>query len=231
MANTVKVGRRAVLRFFDEISEESRGHVTAVNAVVGEDLGVALLKRYLESERGAVVEAIDKPCTQGTLKGSRLDYWVKTKYTSGALVCYQVEIKNWSSTAIGGRELPLDISPEKLRDWKKAQWNRLWDTENQKFRELNNRLTLNKVFEKMLCPCKDAKVEPLACLWWALHPDGEDTPWFDIPINRDACCFKALHVFSMSSYLRNLPEEYIYLDMPDASQRMKSLTQMFDTAG
>jgi hypothetical protein len=93
---------RAVLQFFDEAPNESLGHATAIVAVAGEELGLALLVHYLRSI-GRPTALVSDKCTPGTRSGSRLDGWVRAGDT-----LYQVEVKNWSAHAIGGRRLPID---------------------------------------------------------------------------------------------------------------------------
>ena len=96
-----------VLSFFDEAPKGSSRHATAIASVIGEDLGISLLATYLRRECGASVEVLPARCTQGTKRGCRLDRWVLVD-SSRRRVLYQVEVKNWSAHAIGGRRLALD---------------------------------------------------------------------------------------------------------------------------
>jgi hypothetical protein len=219
----VRLDREKVLEFFDEIPIGSPGHATSVCAVAGEDLGAGLLKRYLEKEHLAQVSILFGPVGQGTRKGSKLDRWISVKYPGGATVYYQVEIKNWSAHAIGGKRLPVKILPDALAKWKQTEWGKLWNKDAQDF----GIDSLKKVLTRMKCPDTSATVEPVACLWIALHPEGATSPWFEVPIDRKDCCFRRLHVFSMSSYLRNLNESHIEIEMPDIVQRLDWLQKMF----
>lgn len=63
-----------LLQFFDEGIDGSQGHATACNAMMGEDLGIGLLKHYFENSGKKVIRVeVSQPCTQGTQRGVRLD--------------------------------------------------------------------------------------------------------------------------------------------------------------
>jgi hypothetical protein len=104
MTQSLEVDIVAVLRFFDKVPAESRGHATAIVAFAGEDLGTGLLAHYWVSQ-GASVHVVPGPCGPGKKKGKLLDRWVRVS-NDGTTAYYQVEIKNWSAHAIGGRTLP-----------------------------------------------------------------------------------------------------------------------------
>ena len=55
-----------------------------------------------------------------------MDRWVAAEIR-GRRTLFQVEIKNWSAHAIGGKKLPINASREELRAHKKERWNNLWD--------------------------------------------------------------------------------------------------------
>ena len=84
---------KALLEFFDEKPPSSKYHATAVCQVAGEELGIALLKHYLEN-KGKQVEELPDKCTTGKNKGHRLDCWVRVE-EGERCVLYQVEVKNW----------------------------------------------------------------------------------------------------------------------------------------
>ena len=96
--HVIKVSPSELLRFFDEKPPESGGHATAIVAVAGEELGVALLLEYLRSI-GRQATALLGPVTPGTTKGARLDRWVKVSDQPPLL--YQVEI--WLARTSTGR--------------------------------------------------------------------------------------------------------------------------------
>ncbi len=219
----VRIDRRRVLEFFDEIPKNSWKHATAVCSVAGEDLGAGLLKRYLETEYDAKATILEGPVTTGKQKGPRLDRWVEVAYPDGGIIHYQIEVKNWSAHAIGGSKLKLDASPAEVSAYKRNSWNLLWDQDAQTIKAES----LVKVLVQMKCPVGAKTVEPVACLWRAVHREGADSPWFSVQIDSADCCFKVLHVFSMSSYLRNLTESHIEIEMPDTARRLQWLNLMF----
>lgn len=74
----VSVDRVELLRFFDDPRSDEQGmHATAVNAVAGEELGLALLMQYF-ADSGIKATVLDGPCSTGKMRGHRLDAWVHT---------------------------------------------------------------------------------------------------------------------------------------------------------
>ena len=69
MSMSKKLNLRELLNFFDCKVSSSIGHASAINGVIGEDLGVALLLKYF-SDQNLNVIALDEPCTQKTKKGN-----------------------------------------------------------------------------------------------------------------------------------------------------------------
>ena len=210
------------LRFFDEKPRSSHGHATSIVAVAGEDLGAALLARCLR-QQGALAEVLPDLCTQRTRKGYRLDRWIRCTQGS-ATVHYQVEVKNWSAHAIGGKVLKVDASPEEVSAYKIERWEKEWD--GATFRGGMNGM------RKVLIPMKplhpEDTVEPIACYWFALHPEGKREPFF--PVQIDNANFSRVWVFSMSAYLRELREaglSMIELEMPDTAARAEWLKRLF----
>ena len=140
MTNRLTINRHDLLSFFDVKTPETRGHVSAVVGMVGEDLGIALLRKCLLEQHGIssrVVTENGVPIvpTNGTGKGHRLDRWLLTDETpEKKRTLYQVEIKNWSATAIGGKDLALDATPEVLRAYGRERWLKHWDSEKGSFR-------------------------------------------------------------------------------------------------
>jgi len=165
--------------------------------------------------------------TRGKQKGSRLDRWIRVTGASelGAPdVLLQVEVKNWSAHAIGGRALRRDPTAEEIADYKKERWAKEWGDAGIL------KAQLRKVLEPMCPPAmlSHLPVEPLACMWTALHPTGVAECLFSVPLpemqRRD---FARVWFFSMSSYLRSLTDERIRIYMPDATKRMGWLDQLF----
>lgn len=218
LSSVIRVDVGVLLAFFDEEAKGSVGHASAIVAVAGEDLGAALLVHYFRSQ-GTPAEVLPYRCTQGTKKGSRLDRWVLARPPAGA-VLYQVEVKNWSAHAIGGRKLALDVSPSELREYKIERWKREWN--GTTFRAES----LRKVLTPMRSPRPGLPTEPLACFWTALHPEGAESPFFSVPLAHHDH-FQRVSVFSMSSYLRGLSEVSISLTMPEVAIRRNWLARMF----
>jgi hypothetical protein len=125
--DVMQLNVRETLAFFDGVPPESKKHATAIVAVCGEELGIGLLKHYLEGQSAQV--DVRGPCTKGVRRGPRLDRWVRVQCPSLELpdVLFQVEVKNWSAHAIGGEPLPLDASPEAIAAYKVRNWSKEWD--------------------------------------------------------------------------------------------------------
>jgi hypothetical protein len=218
--NLVEIDVLSLLQFFDEAVPASRYHATAVVAVAGEDMGVGLIAHYLR-QQGLTVEVLPGPCTQGTHRGVRLDRWIRTIHDGNAIY-YQVEIKNWSAHAIGGKALKANALPNELAAHKIERWSREWD--GSTFRKSGAR----KVLTPMKPPKPNSKVEPLIVYWDAMHPSGEREPFFFVPLENPA--FSRVWIFSMSTYLRELLSSGIskvMLEMPDTVQRVWWLKRLF----
>lgn len=215
---SVNVDVRELLAFFDEEPKESAGHASAIVSVAGEDLGAALLTDYFRSQ-GIVAEILRDRCTQGTRKGCRLDRWILAHAPAGKTL-YQVEIKNWSAHAIGGRKLALSASPSELREYKIERWSREWTGTTFP------KDSVRKVLTPMRSPRPSLPVEPLVCFWTALHPEGAESPFFSVPLTGHAH-FNRVSIFSMSSYLRSLQTVSITLPMPELASRRDWLARLF----
>jgi len=211
------IDRRELLSFFDE-DALARTHANAIKAVAGEELGLALLLRYL-TEAGCRPERLRSPCTTGSRKGHRLDAWVRVIEVTGPLL-YQVEVKTWSLHSFGGASLAVDCSSEVLHNYKRSQWN-VYFQPDRGFVDKE----LQKVFERMKSPEPGTPVEPLACLWAAVHDQGGTDPFFRLPAPFSE--FGAINVFSMSAYLRTLSSTHIELDLPDTQRRLEYLSKLF----
>jgi hypothetical protein len=219
MVSLVRLPIRSVLEFFDEAPEKGRGHTTAIIAVAGEEIGAGLLVDYYR-RAGSSAEVLNLSCTQGTQKGHRLDRWIKV--TRGAQATYyQVEIKNWSASAIGGRRIPVDADATQLRNHKIERWSREWD--GQGFRKE----PVRKVMVPMKSPVDGAHVEPLVCFWDAMHPQDLDNALFSVSL--DLGPFSHVWVFSMSAHLRNLliaGYTTVEINAPAIKARLKLLTAL-----
>jgi hypothetical protein len=221
--NTVTVNVGSLLRFYDE-DREVRRHSNAIKMVAGEELGFALLIEYFRRV-GVTAKLLTRPCTTGSSKGSRLDGWIEaTSPETSTCTYYQVEVKSWSIHGVGGDSKPLSLAAkdDELAAYKKRLWNSYWA--NGQFVAPN----LNKVLTPMRGELSWALVEPLACVWSALHPEGKQEELFSVPLISHSR-FQRVWVFSMSSFLRNIVhrEPQIALNLPCTAARMRWLNTLF----
>lgn len=244
----LRLNIRETLRFFDEAPKDSRKHASAIVGVCGEDLGIGLLQKYLKDVGGCssrVVYEKGQPKTpaSGTGSGDRLDRWLLVESGSPGhpkRTVYQVEIKNWSAHAIDGKPLPINADGATLKSHRRERWLKCWDPEAKGFRDRN----MGKVLTKMQPPVKmdspdgvartiepairQDEVQPLICFWWALHPEGEDSSLFRLPLPDGGLNgFDSCWVFSMSTYLRSISESEITLNMPSTARRLDWFQRLF----
>lgn len=214
----VSVSVPELLGFYDDPLDSERGiHATAINAVAGEEFGLALLLHYLVSV-GIRASRVPGPCTTGSRKGHRLDGWVRTPQ-----VLYQVEVKNWSSHSFGGTKLALDPKPDEESAHRIRVWNEYWT--GTAFADA----AAAKVLEPMRSPLLGMKVEPLIAFWVAMHPQGLADPMFRVPLIGED--FDQVTVFSMSSCLRSLDCEVLELSLPKTLARLNILDRLFSHHG
>lgn len=206
----------AALYFYDE-DRAARRHANAVKTLAGEELGLALFKHYLDAH-GRTAEILEDACT---CEGARLDGWIEV--TSSPALLYQVEVKSWSVHGYGSGRflLPVNADSSFLRQYKIDAWSHYWDEATGDFGPDG----LRKVLRRMRTPQGRDKlsVEPVACLWAAVHPDGANEAFFSWPLGEHHS-FKQMHVFSMSSYLRNLLAAgtwKIELSLPNVQRRLE----------
>ena len=218
----LRINVKGLLEFFDEKPGESLGHATAIVAVAGEDLGVGLLKHYLECTRNAEVRILPgPPPTTGNQKGPRLDRWVDVVWPDGSGRLFQTEIKNWSAHAIGGKILKVDAPPDEVARFGRERW-----------RGHAGSMHWNSI-SKVLTPMKrpwdvdpSHTLEPLLIYWTVIHPEGLNESFFSHDLGASTE-FSRLWFFSMSSYLRSLNEAAIELEMPHAANRISWLHSLF----
>lgn len=223
MTTYVSVPIRLLLHFFDGAPINSQRHATAVTAVAGEELGIGLLLDYFRN-RGFSADGLNMICTPGTRSGKRLDKWVRVGRKQRTIY-YQVEVKNWSAHAIGGRRLPIDVSDTELKAHKIERWSREWGQAGF-LKE-----AVRKVLEPMRPPVEKAQIEPLVCFWDAMHPRGAPEAFFRV--RAPSGMFPYVSIFSMSSYLRQLYNDgrtRIRIEAPATIARLNWLTKLFGKA-
>lgn len=233
---TIRVNVRNLLQFFDE-DEGATGHSSAIKNFIGEEFAFEILKKHFH-EQGQVT--IIASCTTGGKPGHWLDGWL-TLAVDGKLVdCYQVEIKMWSFHGIGSRDrrLVVDCDPAYLQEHKKKVWKCYWDNENKLFSDEK----VNKVLLRMKPPKGGVTipVKPMLCVWEAVHPDGKLDEFFPVPVaayekkkskrRLEGGGFEQVHIFSVSSYLRNrlaAGTEFLDLNLPKLQERLAWLDSLF----
>jgi hypothetical protein len=220
----VRVNVRELISFYDE-DKTARPHSNAVKILAGEDIGFGLLIDHFR-RNGATAEKLS-PCTTGQPKGERLDGWLKvTRQSLATTIYYQVEVKSWSFHGVGGETRPLGVNctSDELAEFKRREWDRYWFSGR-----FSNR-HLNKVLTPMKAPHSGATVEPLACIWTALHPNGNSEAFFNVALEGHEQ-FQRVWVFSMSSFLRNFlatgDGDWLTLDLPLAHARLQWLKRLF----
>jgi len=218
-----KLHLRELLKFYDYKVPTSKTHASAINAVLGEDLAVALLIHHLKGA-GLEVIALDSVCAQGTQRGHRLDKWIVVKSATDSVIC-QVEIKNWSAHSIGGKTVKLDSDEDYMREFRLQRWQHQF---NEETKVPSQKQTL-KVLTSMRVPSEysNYKHEALLCFWEPLHNKGELEALFEVDVVSDA--FKKLKVFSMSNYVSQLLKstETLEVEMPDTDARIDWLKKLY----
>lgn len=217
----ITINVRALLSFYDE-NRKVRRHSNAIKALAGEELGFALLIEYFR-RIGVTAKLLERPCTTGSPKGSRLDGWIEATGPSSTTY-YQVEVKSWSIHGVGGDStpLPLAVTDDQLAAYKIRLWNSYWS--NGQFKEPG----LNKVLIPMKRDPAWTIVEPLACVWSAMHPEGKQDEFFSVPLIGHVS-FQRVWGFSMSAFLRNIvdTEPTLTLYLPSTVIRMGLLATLF----
>jgi hypothetical protein len=201
----------------------SKTHASAVNAVLGEDLAIALLVHYLKGD-GLEVIALDGVCAQGTQRGYRLDKWISVQSATESVI-YQVEIKNWSAHSIGGKSVKPDADEDYMRDFRMKRWQYQFNVEKQ----VPSQKETQKVLTKMQIPTSHIYYnhEALLCFWEPLHYKGELEALFEVDVQSDS--FKRLKVFSMSNYVSQLLKttETLEVEMSDVDSRIDWLQKLY----
>jgi len=234
----MKINVRNTLEFFDERPAGSKGHATGIMSLIGEDLGVGLLKHYLESQ-DAQVHILNERPRSGSVDDSvraqfpntkvrpELDYWVDVVRPNGSATLFQVEVKSWAAWAIGGRVLNVDASPDSARAFRQERWKWYGWEQVRPGASLRGPIwSAVKVLVPMRRPSGVAHpVEPLVSYWVALHPAGDDECLFPHKLP-DGLPFSQVWVFSQSAYLRSLNLDELEVDTPNVSARVAWLRRI-----
>ncbi len=218
-----KLKLRELIDFYDYKVRGSSNHASAVNAVLGEDLAVALLTHYFEND-GFNVYFLPEPCTQGKQRGTRLDKWMVVEKKESSVI-YQVEIKNWSAHSIGGKLCSPSADDSTLRQDRAWRWAKRFNI----IEKIPAEAATLKVLTRMRIPIlyESCEHKSLLCFWEALHPDGEPDPFFEVSVKSES--FQKLSIFSMSNYVNKLLEdsEFISVKMSDADARIDWLNRIY----
>ena len=222
MSSIIRFPIQELIRFYDDPPKGNGTHTTAVTSVIGEGLGAGLLIDYYQ-RKGMKAEVLDQIVTQGTNKGKRLDRWVVVT-NDNQDTYYQVEIKNWAASAIGGRRLSIDANEVQVSEHKIERWSKEWNGEGF------IKDGVKKVLIPMKPPANAKHIEPLACYWDAMHPNGKLDALFSMTLKNGP--FKQVWIFSMSAHLRNLlrsGEESVQIEAPAIQARMNWLNKLTTT--
>ena len=218
-----KLNLRELLNFFDCKASSSIGHASAINGVIGEDLGVALLLKYFSDQKLSAI-ALDEPCTQKTKKGKRLDKWIAVSHKSKKII-YQVEIKNWNAHSLNS-EIVLDHADENyMREYRLRRWKKRFDSDSR----IPLQTECQKVLLHMQVPTtyRDYEHRTLLCFWEALNDEGKSAAMFEVSVNSDH--FENLTVFSMSNYVSELlkQSDVLEVEVADAEARINWLNKLY----
>ena len=209
---TLTINIRELITFCDD-EGSARRHAKAAKEIVGEELALPLLVRYFR-ERRREAEVVQGPCTTGNTRGPQLHGWLQVK-NPGGVTLYQVQVKTWSRLSVRGRHLDLAATAPQVARFKIQRWERYWN--EGRFSDND----LNKVLTPMNAPLPGVPVEPLACLWDAVHPTGGLEPLFTVECV--GSYFQKVNVFSMSAFLRSKNVPSIKIEVPDASEGLRWL--------
>ena len=218
-----KLNLHELLNFFDCKVSNSIGHASAINGVIGEDLGVALLHKYFSDQKLNPI-VLDEPCTQKTKKGKRLDKWIVVTESDSKII-YQVEIKNWNAHSLNS-ETVIDHADEiYMSEYRLRRWNKQFDSELK----IPSQTPCQKVLLPMQVPtlCSDYEHRTLLCFWEALHVEGKSDAMFEVSVNSDH--FENLTVFSMSNYVSELlkQSEVLEVELANVEARIDWLNKLY----
>ena len=219
-----KLNLRELLNFFDCKVSNSIGHASAINGVIGEDLGVALLLKYFSDQKLNAL-ALSEPCTQKTIKGKRLDKWIVIEDTDSKII-YQVEIKNWNAHSLNSETVRDHADENYMSEYRLRRWKKRFDSDRRKPRQTE----CQKVLLPMKVPTtyRDYEHRTLLCFWEALHVEGKSDAMFEVSVNSDYFENK-MTVFSMSNFVSESlkQSDALEIHLSDVEARIDWLNKMY----
>lgn len=217
---------RETIAFFDSGPLGSRGHMSAVSGVLGEDLGTAVFQDFAQRSGLGHIDVLPGSPTTGKKKGPRLDRWLLMTRPDGSQVLFQTEIKSWAAHAIGSRELSCDPDDNEYELYARERWGTQWNEASC----IPSQHVVVKVLVEMARPLSvdvSIPIAPLVIFWYPIHPEGKREVFFHRELTGE-CPFHEgkLYIFSTSAHLRSLSEEFLDLPMPNAVPRINWLNRL-----
>jgi hypothetical protein len=242
-----QINKLGLFKFYDRRfsgAEEKGSPVTAVTSLIGEDVVLGLLEHYLKTiGKDSVVRGPIYKCNTGKQTGPRLDAWIHTRKH-----LYQVEVKNWCASAIGGVEVGGEKFRGKTKRRQRKQLTWLEAATHNRGRYLDRKDTAKKVWKVLVSmkPPDDVsskKPTPLLAFWSPVAPVGagkdEDLkPFFPVKtkhfrrtiakagLNLPKGYPAKVWVFSASNYLRAIRNNDVKVRMPRVAQRLAELREL-----
>lgn len=224
-----------MLKFYDlrHPKAEHGTHVSAITGLMGEDIILGLLQNFLRKQKAYTTRLLSHKCVPGTRSGSRLDAWLLAE-KEGQRKLFQIEIKNWCASSIGGIPVPLDKSSQEIHQIAKRNFERYFQNEN-------NAKKILKVLSSMRLPqgyehVPNTPIIPLVALWAPVAASkskvatSKPPPHYFVMENKgfNKAIFPEFHVFSTSLYLRSLAEDSIDIKMPRFQERLDHIRKIVD---
>jgi hypothetical protein len=230
---TKKINIKAVIELYDTQNRDNSKHISSITGLIGEDLISGLFKHYLMGKQDGIhVEIYPSytPKQQGKT-GKMLDRWILTSKFGTADICYQTEIKNWSSHSLSGVKFEFDPKRPLNFDTNKSDeiFNKIWDN---KIGEIIHPSVQKVLYEMHNKPSEvKVKAEPLVCFWMPITFNGEIEPFFNkTHPNISTKGFNNVSFFSGSIYLRSLlffGVNEIEIEMPNLNFRLDLIKPLF----
>ena len=220
------INLKKLLELYDTKSQENIGSVAAINAMIGEDLAVALFFDYARRKK-LKPTIVSEKCNQQKNKGVRLDRWLSLK-EGNRVIYYQTEIKNWTAHSFRGNPSPDNSDVARMKQYRKDRWVKRFDISKRRLRDDSANKVLVPMKLDSTVPSK-VVIRPLIIFWEAMHPKGLNEELFSVTVSGKS--FKKLWVFSLSNYIRNLivvdKVTKLKVNMPAADARIKWLNSVY----